>query len=185
MKTINEKKLLEVIFNFYNSPEKKGAIVLPTDQTGNSRWYITKITNAYLEFLEDQPLLKEISKRNNIDWNDIKRTAKKVVGIGSWLRFVPGVLDSKDILINQYNIQPYPVEHIDDIPEEIIDLFHDSFGQPWYPGPLHHNKKLDEFQCCYYEISEDELKEDIKRFREGKNEYHTNFEEDEYTFLTK
>ena len=35
MKTINEKKLLEVIFNFYNSPEKKGAIVLPTDQIGN------------------------------------------------------------------------------------------------------------------------------------------------------
>lgn len=181
MKTVNERKLLKLIFEFYNDQERKGAIVLPCDEDGKVRWYITKIPNAFLEFLEDQPLLKEISKRTGLDWNKIKNNVKQVEGIGAWLRFIPGIIESEDILINQYNIQPYPIEHIDDVPEMMVDLLQESLGNSIYSGPFKQNNKVDELQCCIYSITEDELWKDIKRFREGKNEYHTNFDNLDYT----
>lgn len=181
MKTINEKELLRVMFQYFNNSSETGAIVLPINHTGNIRWYVTKITNAFLEFLGDQPLLKEISRRKNIRWEDLEKRAKEITGIGALLKFIPGDLSSEDILVNNYNIQPYPVENIDKLPEMMVELFHDGVGKVWYSGPLHLNNKLEEYQCCYYQISEEELKKDIEKFREGKNEYFTTFDELDYS----
>lgn len=182
---INEITLLKKIFEFYNNPLPEiGALVIPADSEGNLRWYITRIKNGMKEFLNDQPLLKEIVSRNdNINWKDvIKNVDNLPAGIGTWLRFVPGVLDSDDILINQYNIQPYTFESIEDLAELMVDSFYEAIGKTYYSGPLRKNEDLDEYQCCYSIITEEELWKDIKKFREGNNEYYTTFDPLDFPF---
>lgn len=186
MKKINEKELVKVISNFYNSSEKTGAIVLPVNHLNDGlRWYITKETNSFIKFLTDQPILKEIARRTGTSWDVIEKNVREVNGIGAWLRFVPGKLKSSDILVNQYNIQPYPIEDIEDIPEMIVDLLQDGIEGDMYAGPFYYNKKLDEMECCYYEISEDELEKDIEKFREGRNEYYTTFDVLDFTLPSR
>lgn len=184
LKIIDEEKLCEVIFNFYKSKEKEGALVFPVNYLGLSRWYITKIENSFDEFLVDQPLIKEIIKDKKLSLDELRSRVTVHDGIGSWLRFVPGNPESSDFLVNHYNIQPYPIKQIDDIDDiqEYLGLFYDEFGKAWYYGPLYHNKKIDKIQCCYYEISKEELWKDIEKFREGNNEYYTSFDPLDFPF---
>lgn len=183
---VSEKTLLKKIFEFYNNPSTKeiGALVIPADSGGNLRWYITRIKNGMKEFLNDQPLLKEIVSRNDdINWEDIRKNVDSLpAGIGTWLRFVPGVLDSDDILINQYNIQPYTFDSIEDLAKLMVDSFYEAIEKTYYSGPLRKNEDLDEYQCCYSIITEVELWRDIQKFREGNNEYYTTFDPLDYPF---
>lgn len=183
---VNERTLLKKIFEFYNNPssEKIGAIVIPSTPDGSIRWYITRIKHGMKKFLNDQPLLKEIVSRNDdISWKDIEKNVNKLsAGLGTWLRFIPGLLDSDDILVNQYNIQPYTFENMEDIAGLMVDSFYEAIGESYYSGPLRKNEDLDEYQCCYFTITKDELKEDIRKFREGNNEYYTMFDPLDFPF---
>ena len=185
--TVNEETLLEKIFKFYNNPSSKeiGAIVLPCDPEGYMRWYITRIKCGMKKFLDDQPLLKEIVSRSsgNISWEDIKKNVENIPsGLGTWLRFVPGLLDSDDILVNQYNIQPYTFKDIEEVTELMVTLLFEAIENPLYSGPFRKNEDLDEYQCCYYTITEEELQKDIEKFREGNNKYYTNIDPLDFPF---
>lgn len=137
------------------------------------------------EFLLDQPLLRKKMEESGKSMSNVKdmidSSDKKEKEIGSILLFLPKSDTSFDPVLSSFCIVPHPVKDIDELPKIFEEVLKNNIEKHLYIGPFHYNDDTEEYQCCYYEISEEELWKDIEKFRENNNTYSTYFDELDYT----